>query len=661
MAKQNKADKISGERYKRFFERAPIGLYQTSLAGEILDANPALVDMLGYADRQSFLAARADQIYINPADRQRWQAVMERDGLVRNVELQLRRADGRPIWVRDNARLIRDPEGNPLYYEGTLEDISERKQAEMSLHKERRQLHQVISSMPNLLIRVDEQDRLSAFAAPANFPSLLAASDSPIHTPLVDLLPPDVAGQILHALNKARETGQPSKFEYSIADGKQQAYFEIKVSSISDSREALVMADNITDRKLAEIAEREQRHFAQVLSDIAITVNTTIELDQVLDLILSNLERVVPYESADIMLLDGDSVRMVGRKGRAEPGMTRMPSERYALAEIGNFREMIESGQPMLIPDTRLHPGWKAIPGTEWIRSYAGCPIQINRENIGFINLDSSVPDYFSPAHLERLRAITAQAAVAIHNAQLFQSIQSQAKELEIANRELEAFSHTVAHDLKAPLQVSVGYASVLQAEYASVIDEDGQSILAEIKAAGFRMSSMIESLLLLAKLRDVQETLTTVEMRPVVDGALARFPDRIKERGIAVEVMPDLPPALGYGPWLEEVFANLIGNAIKYMNTDNPAPRISVRGRRIGSMARYEIEDNGLGIPLEAQERLFEQFSRFHTGHVEGFGLGLSIVLRIITRLNGQIGVVSAPGQGSTFWFALPVPPEPA
>jgi signal transduction histidine kinase len=115
----------------------------------------------------------------------------------------------------------------------------------------------------------------------------------------------------------------------------------------------------------------------------------------------------------------------------------------------------------------------------------------------------------------------------------------------------------------------------------------------------------------------------------------------------------------MGYGPWIEEVFANLISNAVKYIGKDNEAPCITIRGMRDGDMVRYEVEDNGLGIKPEDQARLFDMFSRFHKGEEAGFGLGMSIIQRIVTKLKGTMGVQSEPGVGSTFWFALPAPPD--
>jgi two-component system sensor histidine kinase/response regulator len=142
--------------------------------------------------------------------------------------------------------------------------------------------------------------------------------------------------------------------------------------------------------------------------------------------------------------------------------------------------------------------------------------------------------------------------------------------------------------------------------------------------------------------------------MGMVAQAALQRFKAELGA-GITVDLSPDLPLALGYGPWLEEVFANLIGNAIKYIGKQNPAPRIAIRGSLHAGLAYYAVQDNGIGIQPEDQARLFEMFTRFHHDQATGLGLGLSIVQRIVVKLNGTLGVESTPGQGSTFWFALP------
>ncbi len=142
-AQQDQARKEAEARYRSLFERVPIGLYRISPAGQILDANPALVQMLGYPDRESLLAVNATDLYVDPEERRRWQALMEREGVVRDFEVSIRRRDGTIIWVENDARAFRDASGRVLYYEGSLEDITERKRAEEEKEKIQAQLLQV--------------------------------------------------------------------------------------------------------------------------------------------------------------------------------------------------------------------------------------------------------------------------------------------------------------------------------------------------------------------------------------------------------------------------------------------------------------------------------------------------------------------------------------
>ncbi len=123
------------ERYRSLFERVPVGLYRSASGGQILDANPALVEMLGYPDRDSLLEVNAADIYVKAEDRRRWQIIMEGEGVVRGFEVQLRRRDGTIIWGRDSARAIRDGKGRVLHYEGAVKDITESKMAEEALRQ----------------------------------------------------------------------------------------------------------------------------------------------------------------------------------------------------------------------------------------------------------------------------------------------------------------------------------------------------------------------------------------------------------------------------------------------------------------------------------------------------------------------------------------------
>lgn len=403
-----------------------------------------------------------------------------------------------------------------------------------------------------------------------------------------------------------------------------------------------------TSQRSLESSEREQRILAEALRDSASAINSTLKLEEVLDRILDNIHRVVEANMANVMLVrDGMAYNTRRRGYYAEPGLDEQMAELvFAVADTPTLRYMSQTRQFKLIPDVRFDPDW-ANPFDSNIRAYLGAPIVINDEVIGFLSLDSFRPGAFTETDGERLKAFADQAAIAINNARLYD-------ELAMRSRELEAFSHIVAHDLKAPLNNLISAAYLLEQDLN--LTGDDAKLIQHMVTSAFKMNQIIESLLLLATLHSPESSIICVEVRPIIEAAAERFASELARGGIALHIQPDLPDAWGSGPWLEEVFANLISNAIKYIGSNNPDPVIEITGQEAGDVTRFAVRDNGVGIETENQQRVFEMFSRFHRGEASGLGLGLSIVDRIVSKLGGRVGVESAPGQGTSFWFTLPI-----
>ncbi|MBN1430821.1 MAG: PAS domain S-box protein [Anaerolineae bacterium] len=406
---------------------------------------------------------------------------------------------------------------------------------------------------------------------------------------------------------------------------------------------------DISARKNAEIAELEQRALAEALRDTAAALNSTLKLDEVLDRILDSVQYAAPHDGANIMLVEAGTAHVLRSLKQGAQGPERdVSSQAISVDAVSHLSQMIESKRPLAIPDTLSDPRWDELQDVNWARSYAGAPIRLEGEVIGFLDLFSARPGAFGQVHADRLQAFADQAAIAIKNAQLY-------GQLEERNAELDAFGHTVAHDLRGPLTNLIGYAEMLGVLFEEEISPQALTCVQTIGMSALKMDQIISSLLLLATLRNADESIAVVEMEPVAYAAVERFREQIDQRGIEVVVMPDLPPALGHGPWLEEVFANLVDNAIKYIGKNNASPCITIRGFTQDNMVRYEVIDNGLGIRPENRDRLFEMFSRFHKTEGKGLGLGLSIIKRIVDKLHGMLGVDSVLGEGSTFWFTLP------
>ncbi len=218
---------------------------------------------------------------------------------------------------------------------------------------------------------------------------------------------------------------------------------------------------------------------------------------------------------------------------------------------------------------------------------------------------------------------------------------------------ELDAFAHTVAHDLKTPLTLIVGFSDLVRNNYKIMSPQDLDSSLHRIEKATYRAINIVEELLLLASVRKQDVSLNEVEMNMVVENVIERFAYLIEENQAQISLPTDWPVAIGYGPWLEEVWANYISNAIKYGGSP-PLVELGATQQKNG-MVRFWVRDNGDGLPPEKLAVLFTEFIRLSELQIEGHGLGLSIVQRIIGKLGGRVGVESELGKGSEFYFVLP------
>jgi PAS domain S-box-containing protein len=244
---------------------------------------------------------------------------------------------------------------------------------------------------------------------------------------------------------------------------------------------------------------------------------------------------------------------------------------------------------------------------------------------------------------------------------QVEEALQQYARDLEASNVELDAFAHTVAHDLKNPLTTLAGFGDLLEEKHSAMSGEQLAESAHNIARSARRMVNIIDELLLLASVRQMEEVPTTLlDMTAIVTPAQDRLMDLIVACQGEIILPPVWPMAVGYAPWIEEVWVNYLSNALKYGG--NP-PQIEL-GFDVAKEAvdqfpnfqiRFWVRDNGPGLTPEEQGRLFTPFTRLDQVRAKGHGLGLSIVRRIVEKLGGQVGVESEVGWGSTFWFTLP------
>ena len=234
--------------------------------------------------------------------------------------------------------------------------------------------------------------------------------------------------------------------------------------------------------------------------------------------------------------------------------------------------------------------------------------------------------------------------------------LESKTAELAEQNQELDAYAHTVAHDLKQPVNSLIGLVNVLEESKKTIDTALLNETLGMISSSASKMQQIIESLLTLSVIRKSEIVdLEAIDSKKVALQAINRLQDSIKKHSAEVVLDEDVswPLVMGKYQWIEEVWVNYLTNAFKY---GGRPPYVVIKCRTINGKARFEVTDNGHGIDIQKEQVLYQAFNRLHGAMYEGHGLGLSIVKRIMDKLNGQVGFEAAPGGGTTFWFTLPI-----
>ncbi|MCB0211637.1 MAG: GAF domain-containing protein, partial [Anaerolineae bacterium] len=290
--------------------------------------------------------------------------------------------------------------------------------------------------------------------------------------------------------------------------------------------------------------------------------------------------------------------------------------------------------------------------------SLLAVPLSVRGSVIGALEVINKIEGPFTFEDRALVETLAASAAIAIDNARLVEALRHQTEQLQARNEELDAFAHTVAHDLKTPLSPIIGLADLLTKYQTALPQAVITDSLSTISRNTHKMNDIVNELLLLATIRDNDVETEVLDMLSLLNEVKQRLEHIIEEKQAIITLPNRWPMAMGYGPWIEEVWANYISNAIKYGGTP---PHITIGGKTLpNGMVRYWVHDNGDGLTTEERLRLFVPFTQIKKTKAEGHGLGLSIVHRIIEKLGGKVGVESeaVAGRGCIFYFTLPAAP---
>jgi two-component system NtrC family sensor kinase len=469
--------------------------------------------------------------------------------------------------------------------------------------------------------------------------------------------------------------GLPLKVKQRVVGVMNISRFERRPFEEEELRILEMLADQaaiaVENARLYE-TERTQRQRIEAMQSAVATLSQSLDLREVLDHILTELRKVIPYDSASAMLLEGNCLRVVA--GRDLPGDSAL-GEQYPVTEIE--REIERTGHPFVLVDASADERFHGWGHTGYVRGWMSVPLLGREGLIGCLTIDSRKLGAYSDEEADLAMSFAQQAAIAVENAQLHQNVKDQLEALQasqdklVQSEKMAAIGKLVAgvaHELNNPLTAIIGIAQLLQSgELSEGVKQDLEKLVGEAHRAG----KIVRSLLDFSRQQRPERSPVFVE--DVLNSTLRILAYDLQTRNIErrTDLAGDLPATMADAYQLQQVFVNLINNAYEAMYEANRGGVLAVSSElvRIDQMTgdgnidggtpppgiRICIEDDGPGIPSDVLPRIFDPFFTTKSPG-KGTGLGLSVCHGIVSEHGGQIWVESEAGAGTRFYVQIPV-----
>ncbi len=420
---------------------------------------------------------------------------------------------------------------------------------------------------------------------------------------------------------------------------------------------------DLAERRAVEETLRRRNRNLALLNQIGQELTASLDLRQISERLSHAVAMALDAEGGSIWLWDDEIPGGLICRSAFEVGADRSPINLRLAPGEGIVGWVARTGTGVVVDRVEDDPRFSGEIDSQIgfrTRSLLAVPLRVRGAVIGVLEVVNKRSGSFTLEDRDLAETLAASTAIAIDNARLVETLRQQTEDLQARNEDLDAFAHTVAHDLKNPLAMIAGFADILR-NGADLPAQEREKYLHSIVRNTQRMNNIINELLLLAEVRKQAVEFERLEMGEIVDAAFQHLAYLVEEYDAEIVVPDAWPAAWGHAPWVEEVWVNYLSNALKY---GGRPPRLELGAAvEANGMVRFWVRDNGNGLTPEEQARLFTPFTRLDQARARGHGLGLSIVRRIVEKLGGEVAVESegVPGQGCVFSFTLSAPPPAA
>ncbi|MBA7647218.1 Adaptive-response sensory-kinase SasA [subsurface metagenome] len=621
----------SEERYRSLQANIPVGIFRTTAdpEGHLLSVNPALARMFGYDKPEAMSETRVADLYLNHDDRKKFVEAVSSAEAISNYEVQFKRKDGTPFWGSLNARSITDESGRVAYFDGVLEDITERKRAEETLNKRVKELNCLygISNLvekPDITLEEIIQGTVNLIPPSWQYPDITCAR-----------IIIEGKGYTTENFRETEWVQTADVTTHGRRAGTVEVYYlEERPQSdegpfLKEERHLLYAIakrlGKIAERKRAEEALRKEKEKAQSYLDIAGVMFVVIGSDKKVSLINKRGGEILGYKEEDI----------VGKNWFDNFLPERIRENIKARFDVLMAREKE--------PDPYFENPILTKDGEERIILWHNTILTDDSGKI--IGTLCSGED------------ITERK-------QYFSDLNEYSKALESLLKERSEFFSMASHELRTPITVVNGYLDIMERNLENMDSTQIHKAIKKMIEHSERLTLLVETLLDISKIEDSKSILSSevCEIEPIVKRALNLCEHQAQEKQIAChfegfDCEDGKPCVIGDALAIENVLLNILGNAIKYSSEGS---EVIIRCDTEDDTLRLDCIDQGIGLPPGVEKRIFEEFYRVEQGgelKKSGTGLGLSIAKRLVERMGGRIWAHSEGlNEGTTVSFTLPL-----